>query len=222
MLRGLVLCLSLTACASAAPDGAAPRRRPRLVRAFALYLADDQHDLGAGLDGGAVTLGHDAGGSYFESDSIEPLRTLARTLPVPAGDVVLFGVTATSARTYLVQSTPLLEDTAVASASATTRGGAAGVLLTFQPEAYDVVRGVGAKGRSVVVVDGEVEPAVLQPLDDGQEEIVQGPDGQLNAYVCSDHTAFLALTARNGATPEQRAQRLASSFPSTPVQRCTP
>jgi hypothetical protein len=219
---GLTLCLA--ACASSSPDAASPPARHRLVQSFALHRADEAHDLGEGVDSAALPAGvqlqHEGTGGYFSapSEAAESLRSFVRSLRIPPGEVVLFGnPTPAAIRTYLVQAAPIFGDGAIVASLATTRHGVPGVVLTFGADGYETLR-TELSNRVVVVVQGAVEPASVELLDDGTRAAADdGMGGPPLPATCWDNSIFVALAARDGDSAEARAKQLTAGLPPSSV-----
>ena len=208
--------LALSACAPSTPDPVHAPVRHKLVQAFALYHADDAHDLTESVDAASLRDGIRAEPGFFAADDPDALRSFARSLRVPPGDAVLIGATPqAAARTYLVHAAPALGDAVVASAMPATRKGAAGIVLTFTPDGYErLYAALAQKSSAVLLVQGFVEPGALELLDDGNRAKDEGQPPP----ACVARSAFLPLAPRNAQTAESRAKELAATLPPAPSE----
>lgn len=204
---------SATACASAAPEAARPTPKRRLVQTFALYRIDERHDLTEGVDPAALPTGIELvreSPGYFRAVDTDPLRAFVRDLFVPAGSAVVYGSTAP--RTYLVESTPILGDLAIAGAARMKRNGIVGVMLVLRPEAFATLRSaLSSKGSVLVAMQGTAEaPGSLellgQPLD-------EDPYAEPRVASCFDYEVFVPLGARDGESPQARAAAILAQLP---------
>lgn len=209
-------CLS-AACAPATPDAVQAPARRKLVQTFALHHADETHDVTETADAASLPTGIRADRGFFTAADADALHSFVRSLRAPPGDTVLVGAGAQgAARTYLVQSAPVLGDAAIASSMPATQKGAAGIILTFTPDGYErLYSALGQKSTAVVVVQGRVEPGSLELLDDGSNAREEGQPPP--PPTCVDRSAFLPLTPRDGVTAEAHALAVAAAFPPAPA-----